>query len=220
MRMQWYGLYHDKPKVGYFMLRVKVPSGVLTPTQAADDRRALAALRPRPRRADHPAEHPAPLDRLGSFPRCFAHARSARADDRSAPAATASATSPAARLPGSTPASRSTCTPLIAEAAGVLLRRPRVLGPAAQAQDHHLDLRPPVQRAGDQLHRPRRHAPRDGRAGLRACEWAAASRRRRASRDDLGRLRSGRGGAGGAAGDRRRLARRPPVPAVARARRG
>ncbi|HEX9943234.1 MAG TPA: nitrite/sulfite reductase [Thermoanaerobaculia bacterium] len=33
VRMQWYGLYHDKPKVGYFMLRVKVPGGVLTPAK-------------------------------------------------------------------------------------------------------------------------------------------------------------------------------------------
>ncbi len=31
VRLQWYGLYHDKPKVGYFMLRIKVPSGILTP---------------------------------------------------------------------------------------------------------------------------------------------------------------------------------------------
>jgi len=31
VRMQWYGLYHDKPKLGHFMLRVKVPGGVLTP---------------------------------------------------------------------------------------------------------------------------------------------------------------------------------------------
>jgi sulfite reductase beta subunit-like hemoprotein len=31
VRMQWYGLYHDKPKLGYFMLRVKTPGGVLTP---------------------------------------------------------------------------------------------------------------------------------------------------------------------------------------------
>ncbi|HEX3553968.1 MAG TPA: nitrite/sulfite reductase [Thermoanaerobaculia bacterium] len=30
VRMQWYGLYHDKPKVGHFMLRVKTPGGVLT----------------------------------------------------------------------------------------------------------------------------------------------------------------------------------------------
>jgi sulfite reductase beta subunit-like hemoprotein len=33
VRMQWYGLYHDKPKLGYFMLRVKLPGGVLTPTK-------------------------------------------------------------------------------------------------------------------------------------------------------------------------------------------
>jgi sulfite reductase beta subunit-like hemoprotein len=33
VRFQWYGLYHDKPKVGYFMMRVKIPSGVLTPAQ-------------------------------------------------------------------------------------------------------------------------------------------------------------------------------------------
>jgi sulfite reductase (ferredoxin) len=33
VRFQWYGLYHDKPKLGYFMLRIKVPSGVLTAAQ-------------------------------------------------------------------------------------------------------------------------------------------------------------------------------------------
>lgn len=31
VRLQWYGLYHDKPKLGYFMMRVKTPGGVLTP---------------------------------------------------------------------------------------------------------------------------------------------------------------------------------------------
>src|ERR671935_484362 len=33
VRFQWYGLYHDKPKVGYFMMRIKVPSGLLKPEQ-------------------------------------------------------------------------------------------------------------------------------------------------------------------------------------------
>lgn len=33
VRFQWHGLYHDKPKLGYFMLRIKVPSGILTPAQ-------------------------------------------------------------------------------------------------------------------------------------------------------------------------------------------
>lgn len=31
VRMQWYGLYHDKPKLGHFMMRVKIPGGILTP---------------------------------------------------------------------------------------------------------------------------------------------------------------------------------------------
>jgi sulfite reductase beta subunit-like hemoprotein len=33
VRLQWWGLYHDKPKVGTFMLRVKLPSGHLTPAK-------------------------------------------------------------------------------------------------------------------------------------------------------------------------------------------
>jgi ferredoxin-nitrite reductase len=30
VRLQWWGLYHDKPKIGTFMLRVKIPSGVVS----------------------------------------------------------------------------------------------------------------------------------------------------------------------------------------------
>jgi sulfite reductase beta subunit-like hemoprotein len=33
VRLQWWGLYHDKPKIGTFMLRVKIPSGILTPVK-------------------------------------------------------------------------------------------------------------------------------------------------------------------------------------------
>src|SRR2546428_12308225 len=29
VRLQWWGLYHDKPKGGTFMLRLKIPSGSL-----------------------------------------------------------------------------------------------------------------------------------------------------------------------------------------------
>ncbi len=31
VRLQWWGLYHDKPKIGTFMLRVKLPAGVVEP---------------------------------------------------------------------------------------------------------------------------------------------------------------------------------------------
>ena len=30
VRLQWFGLYHDKPKVGSFMMRIKIPSGILS----------------------------------------------------------------------------------------------------------------------------------------------------------------------------------------------
>jgi sulfite reductase beta subunit-like hemoprotein len=31
VRLQWFGLYHDKPKLGSFMMRVKIPGGLLRP---------------------------------------------------------------------------------------------------------------------------------------------------------------------------------------------
>jgi sulfite reductase (ferredoxin) len=31
LRFQWWGLYHDKPKVGFMMMRIKLPNGLLTP---------------------------------------------------------------------------------------------------------------------------------------------------------------------------------------------
>jgi sulfite reductase beta subunit-like hemoprotein/molybdopterin converting factor small subunit len=33
VRLNWWGLTHDKPKVGTFMVRIKVPGGLLTPAQ-------------------------------------------------------------------------------------------------------------------------------------------------------------------------------------------
>ncbi|HEU4754430.1 MAG TPA: nitrite/sulfite reductase, partial [Armatimonadota bacterium] len=33
LRLQWYGLYHDKPKIGNFMMRVMIPNGIVTPAQ-------------------------------------------------------------------------------------------------------------------------------------------------------------------------------------------
>ena len=43
MRFQWYGLYHDKPKIGSFMMRVKIPSGDPDAGAAPHHRRALAS---------------------------------------------------------------------------------------------------------------------------------------------------------------------------------
>src|SRR5690349_17455339 len=33
VRLKWWGLYHDKPKIGTFMLRIKLPGGRVTPAQ-------------------------------------------------------------------------------------------------------------------------------------------------------------------------------------------
>src|ERR1044072_5520976 len=33
VRLQWWGLYHDKPKIGTFMLRVKLPAGFVAPAK-------------------------------------------------------------------------------------------------------------------------------------------------------------------------------------------
>ncbi|WP_243664394.1 hypothetical protein [Rhodothermus marinus] len=33
VRLYWYGIAHDKPKVGTFMVRLKVPGGLLRPDQ-------------------------------------------------------------------------------------------------------------------------------------------------------------------------------------------
>src|SRR2546430_8645022 len=48
VRLQWWGLYHDKPKIGTFMLRVKIPSGILTPAKL----RAVSAVSNRYGRGD------------------------------------------------------------------------------------------------------------------------------------------------------------------------
>src|SRR3954452_24990780 len=33
VRLKWWGLYHDKPKIGTFMLRIKLPAGGVSPAQ-------------------------------------------------------------------------------------------------------------------------------------------------------------------------------------------
>src|SRR5262249_1308515 len=33
VRLKWWGLYHDKPKIGTFMLRIKLPAGRVSPEQ-------------------------------------------------------------------------------------------------------------------------------------------------------------------------------------------
>jgi ferredoxin-nitrite reductase len=48
VRLQWWGLYHDKPKIGRFMLRIKLPSGHVSPAKL----RAIAQVSARYGRGD------------------------------------------------------------------------------------------------------------------------------------------------------------------------
>ena len=215
VRFQWYGLYHDKPKVGLMMLRIKVPAGILTPAQLRVIGELSSEVRARLRRAVDPPDDPAPL---AAHPRPAGGVRGAgeRRDDlegrlrRRRPQRH--------RLPGRRPRrDRAVRLPPRADRDRQLLRQPRrVPGPAAQAQDHDGDLRRPVQRARDQLHLVRRGASQAGRRAARV----RGPRRRRALLDAAHRPRPRRlhrqeRGAGGRSGDPGRLAARPEVPGLA-----
>jgi sulfite reductase beta subunit-like hemoprotein len=73
VRLQWWGLYHDKPKVGTFMLRVKLPSGHLTPAKL----RAIGEVSERYGRGDGELATRQNIQlhwlELGALPDVFAH---------------------------------------------------------------------------------------------------------------------------------------------------
>ena len=71
VRLKWWGLYHDKPKIGTFMLRVKIPGGILRPPQLRAIGEISNAARPGRRRADDTPERPAPLPRARALPDVF-----------------------------------------------------------------------------------------------------------------------------------------------------
>ena len=159
VRLKWWGLYHDKPKVGTFMLRIKLPAGRVTPEQlravgelSNEHGRGAGELTTRQTIQLHYLE-------LGSLPTVFDRLRCGRADDgrgvrRRRPQPD--------RLPRRRARARRALRRDRAAGRGdrVLLRQPGLLRPSAQAQDLDLRLRPPLQRAGDQLHLPRRRHPR------------------------------------------------------------
>ena len=68
VRLKWWGLYHDKPKIGTFMLRIKLPAGRVTPAQLRGDRRAVIAVR-QGRRASFRRGRPS-SSTTSSSPRC------------------------------------------------------------------------------------------------------------------------------------------------------
>ena len=213
MRLKWWGLYHDKPKVGTFMLRIKLPAGRISPAQL----RTVGELS---------VEHGSDAGelstrqtiqlhhlRLPALPDVFA-----RLD--ASGLTTAGACGDAVRNVTGLPARGSRARRALRRDSGdrrgdeLLLRQPGLQRPAPQAQDHDLGLRAPLQRGGDQLHRPRRSRPRRSRGVRRPRRrWALVGA---AARPRARRLRREGRGAAGAAGTDRRVAGRPPLPRLPR----
>ena len=66
VRLKWWGLYHDKPKIGTFMLRIKIPAASSSPAQLRAIGEISNVLRPRRGRAHDAPERAAPLPRARS----------------------------------------------------------------------------------------------------------------------------------------------------------
>ena len=124
VRLQWWGLYHDKPKIGTFMLRVKLPAGFVEP----DKLRAIGEVSNRFGRGvgelatrQNVQLHHLALDEPA---RRLRPPRRRRASRRPAAAATPCATSPARRCRASTRSSSSTAPTSIQQAADFFYGNP------------------------------------------------------------------------------------------------
>ena len=124
---------------------------------AAHDRRDCRTLRTRRGRTDHPPEHPASLHHARPLPRDTRPAEARRPDHDGRMRRRGAQYH---RMPGRRNRSRRVVRRDRRDfgSGGVLLRQSRVLGPAAQAQDHDRGLPRPVQRTRDQLRRAGWHA--------------------------------------------------------------
>ena len=180
VRLQWWGLYHDKPKIGTFMLRVKLPAGFVEPEKL----RAIGEVSNRfgrgvgelATRQNVQLHHLA----LDSLPDVFAHLDAAGITTAGGCGDTVRNIT-GSPVQGIDPLELFDCTRRHPGGGRFLLRQPRLLEPAAQAQVLDRGHARPRQRARDQLHRARGRAARGARRGS-ACSSAAGSRRCRASR--------------------------------------
>ena len=182
VRLKWWGLYHDKPKIGTFMLRIKLPAGRVTAEQlravgelSLEHGKGSGELSTRQTIQLHYLE-------LASLPEVFR-----RLDEVGL--TTVGACGDAVRNVTGCPVAGVAAdelfdvTPVARGGDAVLLRQPGLLRPAAQAQDHDLRLRAPLQRARDQLHLARRRrsgtaspaSPSSSAAACRPCRGSHAS---------------------------------------------
>jgi len=151
VRLQWWGLYHDKPKIGTFMLRVKIPNGVLTPARL----RTIGEVSNRYGRGDAELTTRQCIQlhwlELASLPDVFA-------DLEASGVTSAGGCGDTVRNITGWPRVRYRRRRALRQHArrrqrdGDVLREPRVGEPAAQAQVLDRELPRPLQRARDQLH--------------------------------------------------------------------
>ena len=210
VRLQWWGLYHDKPKIGTFMLRVKLPAGTSSsPRSCARSARSRTAsgagVGELATRQNVQLHHLA----LDSLPDVFAQLDAAGITTAGGCGDTVRNIT-GSPVQGIDPLELFDCTDGHRGGGRFLLRQPRLLEPAAQAQVLDRGHARPRQRARDQLHRARGRAAR-GAGGIRR------ARRRRAllgpaHRAGAGRVRAQGRGRRGARGDHGRLGGRPELP--------
>ena len=153
MRLQWWGLYHDKPKIGTFMLRVKLPAGFVEPARL----RAIGEVSNRYGVASASSRHvrtcsstiwrSKPARRVRAPRRRGHHDRRRLRRHGSQHHGLAGA--------GHRPARAVRLHRRDPGGGRFLLRQPRLLEPAAQAQVLDRGHARPRQRARDQLHRAR-----------------------------------------------------------------
>ncbi len=158
VRLQWWGLYHDKPKIGTFMLRIKLPSGQATPAKL----RAIGEVSNRYGRGSGELTTRQNIQlhylALADLPNVFA-------DLDAAGITTAGGCGDTLRnitgcpLQGVTGARALRLQRHRRRGGGLLLRQPRLREPAAQAQVLDLDLHRTLLRARDQLCLARRSDP-------------------------------------------------------------
>ncbi len=179
VRLQWWGLYHDKPKIGTFMLRVKLPAGFVEPAKL----RAIGEVSNRYGRGvgelatrQNVQLHHLALD---SLPEVFAHLDAAGITTAGGCGDTVRNIT-GSPVQGIDPLELFDCTDVIQEAADFFYGNPDFSNLPRKHKYSIAAYARPRQRARDQLHRAgRARCTRGGRAS--ACSSAAGSPRCRAS---------------------------------------
>ena len=213
MRLKWWGLYHDKPKVGTFMLRIKLAAGRLTAPQlraigqlSLDRGKGEAELTTRQNVQLHHL-------RLDALPEVFERLHAAGLTSLGGCGDTVRAITGCPAV-GIAEDELFDVTPVLDEAHRFFTGNPDYVD---LPRKHKISISAcayALQRAGDQLHLARRSAARRGARLLRPRRRRAVVRA--AHRPRPRRVRPPGRGDAGAAGDPRHVARRPPLARLAR----